>query len=1613
MVNEKTKQVVSNFNNNIKNYNLDTTISDIFEKAVKKYEKKIACYYIDEIITYSELNKLANRIAHWIISHKLVGNKIVGVMMKRSIEMEATLLGILKSGNAYMPIGVDFPIDRTLYMANDGEIEVLIVNYYDEKIEDISKNGVNVIHISKILEEEKKEDNPSIKKASSDLMYVLYTSGSTGRPKGVMIHNDSVINRLCWMVEHYNFNETDVILQKTPYTFDVSVWELFGWFFQGGKLCLLEHNMQRDPYAIVETIKTRDVTIMHFVPSMLEVFLEVLDEEQIKQLKTLKYVFSSGEVLRSSQVKKFNLLLYEANKTKIINLYGPTEATIDVTYYDDCYLGSNKKSIPIGKAISNVRLYIVNEENEQVPIGKKGELCIAGISLAEGYINDEEKTKNKFLKIEVMPGIKERVYKTGDICRYLENGNIEYIGRNDNQVKIHGIRIELGEIEECLCNIDDVTEAAVITEEERGQKQIIAYVVSTLSEKKIKEQLSLKLTKIMIPRHIYFVDKMPVNMHGKLDRKQLKDVYLNKKNDRIMIPEKERTLILEEKSKIELFNIWREILGINEIDERDDFFQIGGDSIIAIQLVLKINEKFCVDVKLSDVFIYSVFRDMNDFIIELRSNILDYVTEENIDNKNDELSEYPITFAQSNIYYASKMHCGTEYNMPFITIIDSEVDICEIKSIVEKLVSMHDSLRYYFIEREDKVYFKIENNLNIDIQEIEGNSDNVDDIIKENIVPFNLEQAPLFRVRKIVVSNGKNYLFFDIHHIITDGISNKILQTEFFELLEYKVISNKVSSYKQYAIWQQNYCTKELIEKSQNYWLNVYKDGVSFIEYHSDIKRESSAAHESARATYVLKRDILDKVNTMCIKSKCTPFIFFYVVYTIMLSKITNQKEVISATTFSNRDNIDHQYTIGMFAHTLPIKLNINFDLTFEQYVNEVRTNLIDAMEHQYLQMTWLAKKLAENSSFKKINFLYTMFSYMNVDKNNIIHDSNTNIFGTAKYDMAFEIINCGELCVLNIDYDTSLYYRSTIDRYFNMYSNIINQAISNISEKIRNLQVFDKTIDVLKEKVDLIDVIYSYARDIPHKMAYCGKKSVTYLELFSEVDRVYAGLQKCISIDNSVIGIYMDLGYNLLVTLLALIKSGKNIVFFVGDLVESEIDDGYQLGSECNVCITDKQLCKEDNDKFNIVYFNEIGDRESCDLEKYERSNVESIITIYKVDKEKLHRFDLTQNQLLNKLVEISDLLNDVKQFKIPLFKCENMDDVLVEILLPLITGGYIIDCNNINEASKYGANLIMSSDSSIYFHLEELEANVIQYNCIKYLVYTGYNFYFSYFKKFEKAVANMYDIKLMVLNKNIYTAFYNMYCDSVNSGTCIWKLLKNYSVQVKDEFNNVLPRNIIGYLNIYDVTQNNNKVELEQLDLGYMDNLNHIIVTTRFNERKGNAINEINIHSLLEFFYDISGIIKVDCIYNEVNQILLTVIYDQKYDLKIIKNNIKMSIPWFFIPKKIIYIDSITANSFGSEERDDNKYAQKSKKRYTHSISSVENMVENFVKTFIGKKVNHEVDLIEEYDVDSLAYIRIVSNIKRYYNVELKMEEFYSNSSVEKLSQLIFDKVNHMDVE
>jgi amino acid adenylation domain-containing protein len=561
-------------------------VHELFEAQVQRSGGDVAITFGDRSLSYAELNERANRLAATLRQAGVGPDSIVAILAERSLELMVGLFGILKAGGAYLPIDPRYPADRIRYMLEDSKTRIVLVG--DPRWAPEGFQG-RVLDLNDPSTYTGDGSNPERRTRPDNLAYVIYTSGSTGRPKGAMLEHRGLVNRLKWMQNRYPLGRGDVILQKTPYTFDVSVWELFWWSLEGASLVLLAPGMEKDPRAVADAISRERVTVMHFVPSALSVFLEYVEAlRDVSELSSLKQVFASGEALTVPQVSRFNALLHRRNGTRLANLYGPTEASIDVSYFD-CSEQENHERIPIGRPIDNINLLVLSPERKPQPIGVPGELCIAGIGLARGYLNNPVLTAERFVAHPFAPG--ERLYRTGDLARWLPDGNLEYLGRLDRQVKVRGLRIELGEIEFALASLPGIRDAFVVAMTDAagtGKDRLVAYWAGEPAQEytleSLRRLLGQKLPDYMVPSAFVRLTKLPQTAHGKVDTRALPPPEQ-------AVPEGGERRGEEPHSGLEgsIATILQQLIGGRRVGRKENFFDLGCHSLTLAQAAIRLS----------------------------------------------------------------------------------------------------------------------------------------------------------------------------------------------------------------------------------------------------------------------------------------------------------------------------------------------------------------------------------------------------------------------------------------------------------------------------------------------------------------------------------------------------------------------------------------------------------------------------------------------------------------------------------------------------------------------------------------------------------------------------------------------------------------------------------------------------------------------------------------------------------------------------------------------------------------------------------------------------------------------------------------------------------------
>ncbi len=581
------RRLLSQWNQTDKDYQIEQCLHHLFELRAEEFKDNIALEFGEQSLTYAQLNSKANKLARYLSSKGVGVESRVGVCMERSVEMVVSLYAILKAGGGYVPLDPDYPQARLSYMLEDIEAPVILTQSHLREL--LPNNHSCVIDILDEWSEIDKlpDHNLHVNTIPENLAYVIYTSGSTGNPKGVINQHNGIINRLLWMQDQYQLSDKDIVLQKTPYSFDVSVWEFFWPLIVGAKLVVAKPGGHQNVKYLQELIHHKGITTLHFVPSMLQMFI---DHAEPGECLSIRQVFSSGEALPFNLQQQF----FKFSRAKLHNLYGPTEAAVDVTYWQ-CDPNYNKPLVPIGRPVTNTKIHVLDKQLRPVPIGSPGELHIAGIQVARGYLNRTELTQEKFIENPFNDKPDSRLYKTGDLVRYLNDGQIEYIGRIDFQVKIRGLRIELGEIESKITEMASVKQCVVIVREDHpGDQKIVAYYQanneSQVDKQTLRKVLTECLPNYMIPHVFVEIKEFPLSPNGKIARKllpppEITDLDLN---DDFVAPESKVEILLAE--------IWRELLGVEKISVYDKFIELGGHSLLALEAAFKAKELHQLDI---------------------------------------------------------------------------------------------------------------------------------------------------------------------------------------------------------------------------------------------------------------------------------------------------------------------------------------------------------------------------------------------------------------------------------------------------------------------------------------------------------------------------------------------------------------------------------------------------------------------------------------------------------------------------------------------------------------------------------------------------------------------------------------------------------------------------------------------------------------------------------------------------------------------------------------------------------------------------------------------------------------------------------------------------------
>ncbi|MFY2559117.1 amino acid adenylation domain-containing protein [Corallococcus terminator] len=924
------------------------TLHGLIEAQAARTPDAVAVAFEQTTLTWRELDGRANQLAHYLQRLGVGPETRVGVCLERSLELVIALLGVLKAGGAYVPLEPGHPRARLEGMARDAAAPVLLTSSAFEGL--FTSGGATRVCLDSDWETLAQGSSAPlhVEVSGETLAYVIYTSGSTGEPKGAMNTHAGIRNRLLWMQQTYGLGAKDRVLQKTPFGFDVSVWEFFWPLFTGARLVVASPGGHQDPAYLRDVIADQGITTVHFVPSMLQVFLA---EAGLERCTSLRRVLCSGEALSPELRDRCLARLPEA---ELHNLYGPTEAAVDVSAWA-CRPGQSSRTVPIGQPVANTSLHILDPRLAPVPVGIPGELYIGGVQVGRGYLGRPELTAERFLPDPFAASPGARMYRTGDRARFLPDGNIEYLGRLDFQVKVRGLRIELGEIEATLEKHPSVRQAAVrVRDDAAGNRHLVAIIAPAApapSPAELKEFLAARLPAYMVPASFGFLDALPVNASGKLDRRALAALYVD-------LPAPARAWV-GPRSQAEAWvaQVWCTVLGRERVGVDEDFFELGGHSLLATQVISRLRSAFGVELPIQALFEAPTVATLAARLQAARKDVFQAPPLV----RRSETGPAPLSHAQERLWLFAQVTGDTAvYNMPSVLRLNGALDVAALEHGLSEVLRRHEVLRTVLRVEDtgpvqvvlpaEPVVLRPVDLGSLPEAEREARAETL--AREEAARPFDLTRGPLLRVGLLRLEVDRHLLLLTMHHIVSDGWSVGVLARELtalhraHSLGEPSPLPPPTLQYSDYAVWQRRWLEGGELERQLTYWRRQL-DAVPRLQLRTDRPRPPVQRHRGRARRFLLPQPMVEQLEAMCRREGITLFMALLGVFSLVLRRYSGQDDVSVGTDVANRNRPELEGLMGFFTNQLVLRTDLSGDPTLRELFARLRRVTLEAYDHQ------------------------------------------------------------------------------------------------------------------------------------------------------------------------------------------------------------------------------------------------------------------------------------------------------------------------------------------------------------------------------------------------------------------------------------------------------------------------------------------------------------------------------------------------------------------------------------------------------------------------------------------------------------------------------------------
>jgi amino acid adenylation domain-containing protein/FkbM family methyltransferase len=1136
-------QLTEVFNATSTAYPRDKSLIDLFEEQVKRTPDAIALVFQDQELSYQELNNRSNQLGHYLISKGISKETLVPIVVERSPEMVIGILGILKSGAAYVPVDPEYPEDRIGYMLEDSGAVMVLSSVSSKSQIGSNATGVELIALDGKDQEgisSQPTNNPGLAISPEQLAYVIYTSGSTGQPKGVMIEHKNACSFISWCQEEFSTSHFRMVYAATSICFDLSIFELFYPLSIGKPFRILKNGLDISNHLAHD----KDI-LLNTVPSVVANLLaEGTDFSHVSVLNM------AGE-----PVSIHILQGLDTNRMEVRNLYGPTEDTT----YSTVFQLKKDKPVLIGKPISNTQIYILSADYALAPLGIAGEICISGDGQARGYLNKPELSAEKFIQNPFDDKGASKLYKTGDLGRWLPDGNIEYIGRIDDQVKIRGYRIEPGEIEHVLQQSELITQAVVLAKEDnQGNKRLIGYVIATndFDKEAIQSYLQGKLPEYMVPSLWIVLDEFPLTSNGKINRNALPDPDITSLL-KVYQPPSNTT----EKS---LATLWGNLLHIDRVGIHDNFFELGGNSLLAMRLISMIRRELEIELPIKNLFFYPT-------IAKLATSIQLQSKSENQDINviHPRPAHFPLSFSQERLWFIDQLEGSVQYHMPVILRLRGLLDTSALSKALQGVVNRHEVLRTVIAEEEGSGYQQIlsENSWELDITDgstYASDSDKLQAyIISLTQAPFDLSKDHMLRATLIELNPLEQVLVATMHHIASDGWSASILVKEVVEL--YKAFTENREAalppleiqYADYSIWQRNYLQGEVWDKKLGYWKTQLQNA-AVLQLPTDYSRPAVQSTRGGSIGFTVDKNLSADLQALSQAQGTTLFMTLLSAFKVLLHRYSGQEDISVGSPAANRTHHEVEPLIGFFVNTLTLRSQVEGDMSFKELLQEVKNTTLEAYSHQDVPFEKVVEAVMKERDMSRSPLFQVMFVFQNTPEIPKLQFGEVELSSegfaqqTSKYDLSLFITQSAAGLQCSLEYNTDLYKEETIEQLETHFTRLLHSIVASPDQKIGELTMltpseehqliegFNATSTDYPRDKSLIDLFEEQVASTPDAIAVVFQQgTLTYKELNERSNQLAHYLQSEGIQKETLIPICIERGLEMIIALLGILKAG------------------------------------------------------------------------------------------------------------------------------------------------------------------------------------------------------------------------------------------------------------------------------------------------------------------------------------------------------------------------------------------------------------------------------------------------------------------------------------------